>query len=100
MGIILKDKSTVLGGEDGKRYSGGQIQRIAIARAIFQKRDFIILDETLNALDNENVINTLDLLKKIPSLTLLIVAHSENVVKKCDRILNIENGQINEIRSF
>jgi ATP-binding cassette subfamily B protein len=100
LGIILKDKSKVFGGEDGKRYSGGQIQRIAIARAIFQKRDFIILDETLNALDNENVVNTLDLLKKIPSLTLLIVAHSENVVKKCDRILNIENGQINEIRSF
>jgi ATP-binding cassette subfamily B protein len=100
LGIVLKDKSAVFGGEDGKRYSGGQIQRIAIARAIFQKRDFIILDETLNALDNENVVNTLDLLKKIPSLTLLIVAHSENVVKKCDRILNIENGQINEIRSF
>jgi ATP-binding cassette subfamily B protein len=100
LGIILKDKSSVFGGEDGKRYSGGQIQRIAIARAIFQKRDFIILDETLNALDNENVVNTLDLLKKIPSLTLLIVAHSENVVKKCDRILSIENGQINEIRSF
>ena len=92
----LKDK--VMGGEEGKEFSGGQIQRIAIARAIYQKRNFIILDETLNALDNENIVNVLDFLKKIPSVTILLIAHSDNVAKKCKKIFKIENKQINEIK--
>jgi len=88
----------VMGGEEGKKFSGGQIQRIAIARAIYQKRNFIILDETLNALDNENILNVLSFLNKIPSVTFLLIAHSENVAKKCKKIFKIENKVINEIR--
>ena len=92
----LKEK--ILGGEDGKKFSGGQIQRIAIARAIYQKRNFIILDETLNALDYENIDNVMNFLNKIPSLTLLLIAHSENVAKKCDRIVKIKNKVVHEIK--
>ena len=88
----------VMGGEEGKKFSGGQIQRIAIARAIFQKRNFIILDETLNALDNENIVNVLNFLNKIPLVTILLIAHSNNVANKCNKILKIENKQINEIK--
>ena len=88
----------VMGGEEGKKFSGGQIQRIAIARAIFQKRNFIILDETLNALDNENIVNVFNFLYKIPTVTILLIAHNDNVVKKCKKILKIENKQINEIK--
>ena len=91
----LGDK--VMGGEEGKKFSGGQIQRIAIARAIYQKRDFIILDETLNALDNKNIVNVLDFLKKIPSITILLIAHNDNVANKCEKILKLENKKINEI---
>ena len=83
---------------EGKKFSGGQIQRIAIARAIFQKRNFIILDETLNALDNENIVNVFNFLYKIPTVTILLIAHNDNVVKKCKKILKIENKQINEIK--
>jgi len=86
-----------LGGEGGKKYSGGQIQRIAIARALFQKRKFIILDETLNALDDDNIVNVLDFLNKIPEVTILLIAHSNNVAKKCHKIINLENKKINEI---
>jgi ABC-type bacteriocin/lantibiotic exporter with double-glycine peptidase domain len=87
-----------MGGEEGKKFSGGQIQRIAIARAIYQKRDFIILDETLNALDNKNIVNVLDYLKKIPSVTILLIAHNDNVANKCEKIFKLENKKINEIR--
>jgi ABC-type multidrug transport system fused ATPase/permease subunit len=88
----------VLGGEGGKKYSGGQIQRIAIARALFQKRKFLILDETLNALDDDNIANVLDFLNKIPEVTILLIAHSNNVAKKCQKIINLENKKTNEIR--
>jgi ABC-type bacteriocin/lantibiotic exporter with double-glycine peptidase domain len=88
----------VLGGEEGKKYSGGQIQRIAIARALFQKRKFLILDETLNALDDDNIANVLDFLNKIPEVTILLIAHSNNVAKKCQKIINLENKKTNEIR--
>ena len=88
----------VVGGEEGKKYSGGQIQRIAIARALFQKRKFLILDETLNALDDDNIANVLDFLNKIPEVTILLIAHSNNVAKKCQKIINLENKKTNEIR--
>jgi ABC-type multidrug transport system fused ATPase/permease subunit len=94
----FKEKFLTLGGEDGKKFSGGQIQRIAIARAIFQKRSFIILDETFNALDKENAGNVIDILNKIPSLTFLLIVHSEDLVKNCERVFKIENKKIYEIK--
>ena len=93
-----KPEKKIFGGEGGKKYSGGQIQRIAIARAIFQKRKFLILDETLNALDNENVTKILNFLNNIPDLTVLLIAHNNNVAKQCRKIIKLENKKINEIR--
>ena len=93
-----KPDEKIFGGEGGKKYSGGQIQRIAIARAIFQKRKFLILDETLNALDNENISKILDFLNNIPGLTVLLIAHNNNVAKQCRKIIKLENKKINEIR--
>ena len=55
-------------GEDGTRMSGGQLQRLAIARAFYQEFSLLILDESLNSLDSENenkIISILQTLKKI-----------------------------------
>jgi len=87
-----------LGGEDGKKFSGGEMQRIAIARAIFQNRKFIILDETLNALDNKNIINIINILNKIPLITVLIITHSGFIFKKCKKVLRIKNKKIYEVK--
>lgn len=86
-----------LGGEDGKKFSGGEMQRIAIARALFQNRKFIILDETLNALDNKNTINIINMLNKIPLITVLIITHSSFILKKCKKVLKIKNKKIYEV---
>lgn len=92
-----KDGLRNFGGEDGKKFSGGQIQRIALARALFQKRKFIILDEAFNALDKKNIRNIMKILNNISSLTILVITHSEEVINNFGKILKIKNKKIYEI---
>jgi len=80
-------------GERGVRLSGGQRQRLAIARALYQGREFLILDEATSALDEDT---ERDVLRAVRALhgrtTLLVIAHSERTLAVCDRIerLHIE----------
>ena len=82
--------------EGGKSFSGGQLQRLAIARALFRKREFLILDETLNALDMENSIKIVKDLKKKKELTILLISHNEAIASQMDRIIKIKDGKIDE----
>ena len=82
--------------EEGKRFSGGQIQRIAIARSLYRKREFLILDETLNALDEENSIKIINDLKKNKNLTILLISHNDIIASQMDRIVNIKKNSVNE----
>ena len=82
-------------GERGTKLSGGQIQRIGLARALYKKSKIIIFDEATNSLDNETeklVMNELNNLDK--ELTLIIVAHRLNTLKDCDLILKIDDKKI------
>jgi ABC-type bacteriocin/lantibiotic exporter with double-glycine peptidase domain len=92
----ISNKFTAKVGEDGKFFSGGQIQRIGIARAIFQKREFLILDESLNALDDKNFNLVINFLKKIDNITILIISHEKKVINICNKILEIKKGRIYE----
>lgn len=82
-------------GERGLMLSGGQKQRIAIARAILRDAPILLLDEATSALDAESerlVQAAVDDLSR--DRTTLIVAHRLATVKKADRIIVFENGQI------
>jgi ATP-binding cassette subfamily B protein len=92
-----KDELRNFGGEEGKNFSGGQVQRIAIARALFQKRKFIILDEAFNALDKKNIHNIIKILSNIPSLTILLITHNDDLIKNFGKILKIKNKKIYQI---
>lgn len=84
-------------GEHGKELSGGQIQRIAIARALYLNRKVLIFDEATSALDLQTERKILGFLKKKTyNATVIIVTHKPNTIRFCDKIFNITNGIINQ----
>ncbi|WP_032122379.1 ABC transporter ATP-binding protein [Clostridium amazonitimonense] len=85
-------------GSYGTRFSGGEKQRIAIARAILKNAPILILDEATSAADPENqqeIEEAIDNLCK--NKTVIIVAHRLNIVKKCDRAAIVENNTVTDI---
>ncbi|SDA73013.1 ABC-type bacteriocin/lantibiotic exporter, contains an N-terminal double-glycine peptidase domain [Butyrivibrio sp. INlla18] len=95
----LKDGLDTVIGERGVKISGGQRQRLAIARALYRKPQVLILDEATSALDNETEST---LMKEIEALygkmTMIIIAHRLSTVKKCNRIYEIRDGKAYEKR--
>lgn len=82
-------------GERGVQLSGGQRQRVAIARALYKNASVLILDEATSALDNDTEQEVMSAIDDLDSnLTIIIVAHRVETVKKCDKIIRLENSKI------
>ncbi|PXV88296.1 bacteriocin-processing peptidase [Lachnotalea glycerini] len=83
--------------EAGNGLSGGEKQRIALARAFLKKNEFYILDESTSNLDfaTENIIFDM-IYNKFRSKSMLIIAHRLATVKNCDEILVIDKGEVVE----
>ena len=84
-------------GEKGVKISGGQKQRLAIARAIIKNPDLLILDEATSALDSKSeskIQNSIDSLSE--NTTLMVIAHRLSTIKKADQILFFDDGRIIE----
>ena len=85
-------------GEKGIKLSGGEKQRIAIARAIINKAPILLLDEATSSLDNENEALVLETISKMAeNKTVITVAHKLSAIIKSNKIIYINNGQIAEI---
>ena len=83
--------------ERAKNISGGQIQRIALARAILKNTPILILDEATSNIDSENEKIIQRTLKKlVKSKTTLIIAHRLSIVRDADKILVLDNNRIVE----
>ena len=84
-------------GHNGSQFSGGQRQRLAIARAIYKDAPILILDEATSALDSESerlVQQALDRLMK--GRTSLVIAHRLSTIERADRIVVIDAGRVVE----
>jgi ATP-binding cassette subfamily B protein len=83
--------------EAGNGLSGGEKQRIALARAFLKKSDFYILDESTSNLDfaTENIIFDM-IYNKFKKKSMLIIAHRLTTIKNCDIILVLDKGEIVE----
>jgi ABC-type multidrug transport system fused ATPase/permease subunit len=97
----LKDGLQTIVGERGVRLSGGQIQRIGIARALYHDPEILILDEATSALDQETERGVMDSVRALKgSKTVVVVAHRLSTVEYCDRLYKFEGGKIIDFGKF
>ena len=82
-------------GEIGANLSGGQLQRIGIARVLYDEPELLILDESTSGLDIENERNFLNYLREIRGkYTIIFIAHRESIAREADMIYYFESGKI------
>ena len=87
-------------GNRGISISGGQKQRIGIARAFYRNSKILILDEATNSLDQENEKEIINQIISLNDITVFIIAHNINALKKCDKILYLDQGKLIDFDSF
>ena len=86
----LPEKFETNVGHDGSIVSGGQLQRIGIARALYLKPDILILDEPTSNLDSEIEMAIINSLFKIKNLTIILISHNKSILEKCDRLIKLD----------
>lgn len=85
-------------GERGVQISGGQRQRLAIARAVYKSSPLLVFDEATSALDRATegaVLDALDELQR-KGRTIIIIAHRASTTERCDQVLRLEEGRLVE----
>lgn len=84
-------------GDRGVKISGGQRQRLGIARALYSNPEYIILDEATSALDNDTEKAVMDAIYNLSGKkTMIIIAHRLSTISKCDVIYEVNNGNVTQ----
>ena len=81
-------------GENGKMISGGERQRIGIARTLYFDTEFIVLDEPTSSLDEETTNKFLDVLQSLKNKTIIMISHQKNNLSICNKIYEMKNGKL------
>ncbi|MDV7559272.1 ABC transporter ATP-binding protein [Acinetobacter baumannii] len=98
---VLPEGYDTVAGEHGVKFSGGERQRIALARAILRKSSIILLDEPTSSLDVKTENNIMSLIFDIfKDKTILIIAHRLQSIVNVDKIFVVDNGAVVEEGSY
>ena len=85
-------------GERGIRFSGGERQRIGIARALYNNPEVIVFDEATSSLDVKTENEIMDSINLISNnKTVIMITHRPRTLKNCDKVFKINNGKLREI---
>ena len=91
----FKKSSKLSIGERGSKISGGQIQRIGIARALFQKPSMLILDEATSALDENTERKILKyIFENFKESIIIFCTHKKKLLRYCNKVINVKSGRI------
>lgn len=92
--LLEREKSSseiIIGDKGGSKISGGQRQKISLARALYKDAKILILDEPTNSLDSESAKNFFEILKSLKlNKTIILITHDKSLIKFCDKVLNLE----------
>lgn len=88
--------------ENGARFSGGERQRIAIARALLHRKSLLLVDEATSALDAENAAKIEDSILSLKGITCIAVTHKSDpkILARYDQVLRMENGMLSPERKI
>ena len=81
-------------GENGKMISGGERQRIGIARTLYFQNEFILLDEPTSSLDEETTNKILAILNKLKDKTIIFISHQKKNLSICNKIYEMKDGKL------
>lgn len=82
-------------GERGRMVSGGQAQRIGIARALYRNANVLFFDEATSALDHVNERKFIEVVKNIsPNVTIILIAHDSSLLDFCNVRLDVKSGKV------
>ena len=89
-------------GENGSGLSGGEKQRISIARSLLKKSQVLLVDEATAALDAQTAFQVSNAILNLSGLTRIVITHAldETLLKQYDCVLTLKNGSIAESGSF
>lgn len=80
-------------GESGSKLSGGQVQRVGIARALYNNPQILVLDEITSSLDVDTEKEIIDVIKNLKGKkTIILITHRLNILQVCDEIFEVNNG--------
>ena len=99
--IILRSDNGLLEpiGELGNSISGGQLQRLGIARCLYTRPSIILLDESTSGLDRETQLSILDLIADLATEIIIVsISHDETITRRAKEVVRIFNGQLVQVR--
>ena len=94
--MTLPDGFDTVVGERGTGLSEGQVQRIAIARAILSGAPILLLDECTSSLDEKTERNVLENIKSMTDRTIIIISHRPAALELCDKVYELRDGAVIE----
>lgn len=84
-------------GDEGKKISGGQQQRIGLARALYHRPEILVMDEATNSIDHESSKEIIHTVKKMNDVTRIIISHDIEILSQCQEVYGIYNMKIKKI---